>query len=51
MSRICVNESLEINWLNVHDRYLEFIVSDIFKFSISAQTTSMKFSALLVIME
>ena len=32
MSRICVNEILELNWFNVHDRYLQFIVSDIFKF-------------------
>ena len=32
MSKICVNEFLELNWLNVHDRYLQFIVSDIFKF-------------------
>ena len=33
MSRICVNEFLELNWLNVHDRYyLQFIVSNIFKF-------------------
>ena len=32
MSRICVNEFLELNWLNVHDRYLKFSVSDIFKF-------------------
>ena len=32
MSRICVNEFLELNWLNVHDRYLQFIVSVIFKF-------------------
>ena len=32
MSRICVNEFLELNWLNVHDRYLPFIVSDIVKF-------------------
>ena len=32
MSRICVNEFLELNWLNVHDRYLPFIVSDILKF-------------------
>ena len=31
MSRICVNEFLELNWLNVHDRYLQFIVSDVFK--------------------
>ena len=31
MSRICVNEFLELNWLNVHDRYLQFIVS-VFKF-------------------
>ena len=33
MSRICVNEFLELNWFNVHDRYLQFIVSDISKFS------------------
>ena len=32
MSRICVKEFLELNYLAVHDRYLEFIVSDIFKF-------------------
>ena len=32
MSRICVNKFLELNWLNVHDRYPQFIVSDIFKF-------------------
>ena len=32
MSRICVNEFLELNWLNVHDRCLQFIISDIFKF-------------------
>ena len=32
MSRICVNEFLELNWLNVHIRYLQFIVSDIFEF-------------------
>ena len=32
MPRTCVNEFLELNWLNVHDRYLQFIVSDIFKF-------------------
>ena len=32
MSRICVKEFLELNWLNVHDRYLQFIISDIFKF-------------------
>ena len=32
MSRICVDKFLELNWLNVHDRYLQFIVSDIFKF-------------------
>ena len=31
MSRICVEEFLKLNWLNVHDRYLQFIVSDIFK--------------------
>ena len=32
MFRICVNEFLELNWLNVRDRYLQFIVFDIFKF-------------------
>ena len=32
LSRICVNELLELNWLNVHNRYLQFFVSDIFKF-------------------
>ena len=28
MRRICAKEFLELNWLNVHDRYLQFIVSD-----------------------
>ena len=32
MSRICVNEFLELKWLYVHDRYLQLIFSDIFKF-------------------
>ena len=32
MSRICVKEFLELNWLNVHGRYLQFTVSEIFKF-------------------
>ena len=32
MSKICVNEFLELNVLNVHDRYPQFIVSDVFKF-------------------
>ena len=32
MSRICVKEFIELNWLNIHDGYLQFIVSDIFKF-------------------
>ena len=32
MSKICVKDFLELNSLNVHDRYLQFIVSDIFKF-------------------
>ena len=32
MSRIWVKEFLQLNWLNVHDRHLQFIVSDIFKF-------------------
>ena len=32
MSRICVQGFPELNWLNVHDRYLLFIVYGIFKF-------------------
>ena len=32
MSRICVKEFLELRCLNVHDRWQQFIVSDIFKF-------------------
>ena len=32
MSRVCTKEFLELNSLNVHDRYLQFIVTDIFKF-------------------
>ena len=32
MSRICVKEFPELNWLNVYDRHLQFIVSDISKF-------------------
>ena len=32
MSKICLNEFLESNWINIHDRYLQFIFSDIFKF-------------------
>ena len=32
ISRICAKDFLELNWLNVHDRYLKFIASDIFKF-------------------
>ena len=31
-SKICVKEFLQLNWLNVHDRYLQFIVSNIFNF-------------------
>ena len=55
MSRICVNEFLELNWLNVHDRYLPdryslFMIFLDFNI-ISALTTSMKLSALLTIME
>ena len=30
--KICVEEFLQLNWLNVHDRNLQFIVSDTFKF-------------------
>ena len=29
VSRICAKEFLELNWLNIHDRYLQFTVSDI----------------------
>ena len=32
MSRTFAKEFLEWNWLKVHDRYLQFIVSDIFMF-------------------
>ena len=32
LSRICVKEFLGLNWLNVHDRCLQFIVSDVLKF-------------------
>ena len=32
MPRTCAKEFLELNWLNVHDRYLQFIVFDIFRF-------------------
>ena len=32
MSRICAKEFLELNWINVNDRYLQFIVSHISKF-------------------
>ena len=31
-SKIRVKEFLKLNWLNFHDRYLQFIVSDISKF-------------------
>ena len=31
-SKIWVKEFLKLTWLNVHDRYLKFIFSDIFKF-------------------
>ena len=31
-SKIRLKEFLQLNWQNVHDRYLQFIVSDIFKF-------------------
>ena len=32
MSTSCAKEFLELNWLNVHDRHLQLVVSDIFKF-------------------
>ena len=31
-SKIRIKEILQLNWLNGHDRYLQFIVDDIFKF-------------------
>ena len=31
MSRSCAKEFLELNWLNVHYRHQQFILSDIFK--------------------
>ena len=35
MSRICVNEFLELNWLDINDRNLQFIVSNISSFYIN----------------
>ena len=32
MSRIFAKELLELNWLKINDRYLQFIESDISKF-------------------
>ena len=32
MTGICAKQFPELNWINVHDRYLQFIVSNIFKF-------------------
>ena len=32
MSRICAKDFLELKWVNIYDRYLQFIVSDIFEF-------------------
>ena len=50
MSKIFVNEFLELNWLNVHDRYLQFFVVIFSSFTIiSVLTTSVKFSVLLTI--
>ena len=52
MSRICVNEFLELNWLNVHDRYYNSLFLIYLNFTIiNVLTTLMKFSALLTIME
>lgn len=31
-SKICTREFLQPNWQNIHDRYPQFIVSDIFRF-------------------
>ena len=53
MSRICVNKFIELNWLNVHDRYTYnslFLICLNFTI-ISVLTTLMTFSALLTIME
>ena len=52
MSRACTKDFLEFNWLNVHDRYLEFIASDIFKFyNNQCPDYFNEVSALLTIME
>ena len=54
MSRICVNEFLELNVFNVHDRYLQFLTLFLIFLNftiISVLTTLMKFSALLTITE
>ena len=32
LSRICLNDFLELNWLNVDGRYLQLTISDFFKF-------------------
>ena len=32
MSKICAKVFLELKWLNINDRYLQFIASDSFKF-------------------
>ena len=32
MSRICLNDFLELNWLNVDGRYLQLTISDFLKF-------------------
>ena len=52
MSRICMKEFIELNWFNFHNKYLQFTVSVISKFTIITVLTSlMKFSALLTIMD
>ena len=51
MSKICTIEFLELNWFNVRDRYLQFIVSDFLNFTtIIVLTILMKLFALLTIM-
>ena len=35
MSRICTKEFLELNWLNVYVRYLQFFVFDILNLELS----------------
>ena len=48
LDKIRVKEFLQLNWLNVNDVYLQFIVSDIFKFQrINVLTILMNFSGVI----